>query len=975
MNSKVRAALLFVVLFVIASSSLFAQSVRFGTGNITTQLVDESDNLLPDQNNAGIGTIVKILLDVPATTPLNTAYVDFSQFGGSNHVNMTDINGDMLSWVARYRITPGNLTNFPARATVHGTWASGSAFPESERDIIVTNLDEDPPTLAAGDWDLFYNPSADWLRFSPESTAVAGYSTAPDFVNIRLKLASWGEPGNSHSLQLRFKGEWGEWRNDPPDFTIDHDVNSPELSYDPLTNIITIEWDGKDDTNAFVPEGTYGITLWKISDEAGNAIDFSNYFIIGNEYKPPTYGHSPLLNGTEPQVVLNRMHVVVDNSPLTFVIPLTPQGPFEITKVTKTTNYNNFTVPIAPEVEVWYEGDDPAHVYSFRAQRSFVEDSNDLRLEFGKYWVVLSNGTDKWYRNNAGAWVLYTDFDANTMAHALNFPPNTVQNANLVNFGFDVRDFDFGTYELQVFMQDTAGNIEASPIVTYVYSEDIQTVDIDAIIANPATITSVEITSSHDGGPTGLDAYDLAGNHNFYLDGYLNGNYSDPNNRYYITPDEISIKISVDPGDVFYGVDLNLSAIGLGIVNIPASAFVGGEYTHTITNAQLQAISIVPPNVAGTYSLGQGNNLPVYALTGITHELTGVVTDETVPWPGTETFNLIRPVEPHYPQAGSLAVLNEHFSPGFNSWTYNANTNPATDDEQDFTTFEISVPASTDYDLQWILRVKNPNNAAAEVWTTNGLLPAGTSLPATEINFFGLDNNQVAMISPTGEGQLAVELEVTVANSPFGDSGYQEPGNPITPAVVYVDNVNPSLVAFEDSYDFSQYANARTIVFPTTPVVSHLSNSFEITVKTNETLGTSGWSAVLRDEYGFTIENTDGDAITMNVDAVIEDGTNTYKLLISADNLNQFTEHPNAMVVVRMAWDQAGNPGRPNNPAYPVNHPTIDSDLWWRDSSEFKFPIHILNERPWVSKLEFTHHQSIGSVEYDESGVAANAVQ
>jgi hypothetical protein len=83
-------------------------------------------------------------------------------------------------------------------------------------------------------------------------------------------------------------------------------------------------------------------------------------------------------------------------------------------------------------------------------------------------------------------------------------------------------------------------------------------------------------------------------------------------------------------------------------------------------------------------------------------------------------------------------------------------------------------------------------------------------------------------------------------------------------------------------------------------------------------------------------------------------------------------DYLNSKLVLRLPWDEAGNPGRYNNPSYPVT-----SDLFYNDSSEIIIPVHILNDnaKPWISKIQFTNYQSVGVVEYNQAGDQITATQ
>jgi hypothetical protein len=210
---------------------------------------------------------------------------------------------------------PVPITRIPSRtnleikitalATEAGNVYSGDLFINLNANNNPIVLDFTFPTLTATDYDLYYDndPVTGNLRFSPASPEVTGYpNTNPDHINIMLDLANWGISDEIYGLQLRFEFEGRSV------YFRDYTIDSPEVTYAAPT--LTIAWDGLDNGTS-LPEGTYGITLWKLWDEVGNILDFSKYYTIADEYPPA----SPLLNtNSQPQVILNRMHVVIDNT-------------------------------------------------------------------------------------------------------------------------------------------------------------------------------------------------------------------------------------------------------------------------------------------------------------------------------------------------------------------------------------------------------------------------------------------------------------------------------------------------------------------------------------------------------------------------------------------------------------------------------------------------------------------------------------
>jgi hypothetical protein len=126
MKSKVRSTLLLVVLFVLAATSLFAQTRSFTATNIAVTLEDAGTGGL-----VVIGTKVKVELTDPdlasPTLKLVSATVNYSQFGGPIAADMT-WDAVALKWKAEYTVLPGSLNNTPAKVKVTGTAANTNEY-------------------------------------------------------------------------------------------------------------------------------------------------------------------------------------------------------------------------------------------------------------------------------------------------------------------------------------------------------------------------------------------------------------------------------------------------------------------------------------------------------------------------------------------------------------------------------------------------------------------------------------------------------------------------------------------------------------------------------------------------------------------------------------------------------------------------------------------------------------------------------
>ncbi|HOU26382.1 MAG TPA: hypothetical protein PK197_05310, partial [Candidatus Cloacimonas sp.] len=581
-------------------------------------------------------------------------------------------------------------------------------------------------------------------------------------------------------------------------------------------------------------------------------------------------------------------------------------------------------------------------------------------------WVIANDGTNSWYWLN-NVWTQYTVFDHSTMSDKLIYPTQTHQYANTVNFSWDATQFDAGTYTITAYAQDNAGNITASNIITI---QNIYNSTDSYYTANLALIDDITITSEHNGGAYSLAPYDTEGDHNFYLN----------RDSYYTSLDSIAIQITVNNKNYLRttsSVLLDLTNLGLGEKWLDQDDFSDlNKAEITISNAEVQSLSSAK---AGEWILGivgGSNYLPAHAYSEYINTDLDTLINDAVPT-HSDIFNLVIPPQPTYPAQGSVSVSDDSFSPGHPSRTYNSQYNPANDGIQDSTVVTISVPSST-YDLTWKLSITNPVNLRE--WSKTGTLASDVSLPATEYVFAGLSNDLKAMADSTGYQELDVKLYVLVTQ--FADNGYLVATDPAPDSTeLAIDNENPKLESIPEIYTYNHDSRSITFVDDVPiPVVSAANNSFEIILQTSEplrttnlnelgnhTFHTSGWNVA----GVFTADNTQIAGVTGSVDEIsaIPGVDNQYKLKISVIGISGL-EYPNSKMVLYLPWDEAGNPGRYNNPIYPVT-----LDLFHNDSAEISFPIHILNARPWISKIEFTNFQSTGTVVYDEAGNVTNAIQ
>jgi len=140
MNSKVRGALLIVVLFVIASSVLFAQTREFDASHIDVTLVNPG----PDgPTHVVIGTTLQVELedpDIGTTIAIESATVDFSQFEGPAAETMVWDDGDQR-WKAEYSVSAGSLENTTARVKITASKEDGDGqITQDDVDFTVNNF-------------------------------------------------------------------------------------------------------------------------------------------------------------------------------------------------------------------------------------------------------------------------------------------------------------------------------------------------------------------------------------------------------------------------------------------------------------------------------------------------------------------------------------------------------------------------------------------------------------------------------------------------------------------------------------------------------------------------------------------------------------------------------------------------------------------------------------------------------------------
>ena len=956
------------------SNAVTVDSDDVDIDNVLPTLADMNDAYLQVITSASraisvmrVGDSIQIVAEFePHITQARVRWDD--AFAGGTAVDYDVVGGQLID--AIYTPAEGSLVYSPGvEIRISRMWTESGNNAPFASNWVTTNADGDPvvasltlPQLTANDLDLYFDndPNTGWLRFSPNSPEVVGFDDSPDHMNIMLHLENWGALGDIAGLQLRFEAERSV-------FYREYEITSPELSA--VGGDIIIQWDGKNDLDEFLNTGTYGITLWKVWDIVGNTIELGPHYYIADEYPPA----APLLDGSgDPQVVLNRMHVVVDNDPMVFARDLNPEGPFEYVREVHTNHFIGDIVFPDQTTDNWTTSPNITS-FNFQARRDFLVDTNPMRREWGYHWTILSedNG-DTWIWNTTLAqWDPYVVFDP-SMISELTFATDTAQNSAIEYFSWNAEDFqppyttiegDYErNFEITSYLQDNAGNIAVSSTVELTTKLLVTETTYEA---NLAVIEGVEIISEHDGGTYSLPAYDGFGDHIFYLSAAP---------YYPASLDEIDIRVTINDPDYLKAgnsVALDLSQLGLGIMyKTPEDFDASNQAVFTISNADLNGLTAAE---VGQWIIGTAgpNNLPISAVSSIIDPTLDPI-DITTVSTFVDIFNLEIPPAPVYPTQGTVTALSNVISPGHAAWTYNAEVNPANDNILDETVITINVPAAS-FELEWWLTAEN---AGGDIWSKNGTLAPNVALVDQDYPFHGLSNDLQALMPPMGEGEIDVELLVVATQ--FADDGYLAVEDQATYTTLTIDNVNPRIV---ETVGYTYDHATRTAAFDTTPVVSMVGNSFEVVLKTNEPLRTDnlnvvgnslvvdpGWSAVIVDENGDPIQ-VGMDILSASVVDVEDLGDNEYRVLIEIVDLNSPVELLNQVVVLRLPWDEGGNPGRVNNPSYPTNE-----DLFYQDSSEVAFNVHILNARPWISKLEFINYESQGEVEFDEAGNPSNEI-
>lgn len=850
--------------------------------------------------------------------------------------------------------------------------------------------DLNPPNLF-GAWDLYYNNSVP-LRFSPSTIELDGYNTNPNTFDIYLRLPDWSTTGGSTHFTLRFTTET-RVSFEKTYSLLDFPVTVTALG----GGVLRVTWDGKDNAGQIVSPNaltTMGITLIDVKDYVGNSSDINLITSDGlpNNGEFPAVGnmgdamnHHVMNNGGPAHIgsaVINRIHVVVDGLAPTFQIQPeftdetaaigSPQTSVNVVRLINDLNNNNVWDPGEVVYYNYANGTaaDPIFASRFQTQRNYTADHNQLRYETQKQWYVLervgSSPLQRWFWNGTN-WVALSAFDQSLSPINVPFAAGAAY-SSVVSVPFDLGTLPStifsgstaGTgYTTSVYVQDNAGNI--------VKSQTALQINVSHIYMNIPLVQGIDVISSHATVPGGLPALNGVVK-NFYLNAQYSDDpsYSGPHTGYYYnTQDQITFELTVNNRNFLRetnSVEISFQQLGTPapvIKYINRSQF-GADNKATITiPANLIPISKGAMAPGTLWSIGGANNPSNYIQVishAIQYTVGGVPYNQSFAAVDTDSFNLVIPPAPQFPDPNfavyNLVASEPVFSPGNPLYTYDAALNPANDDLKDTTNLSFTIP--TGDNLSWILEVKKSDNSAVHEWY--GSLGVGaTPFTPAPFMFNGLKTDLTPAVGAVATEPLTVTLYIQP--NPMADPGYVPPPAGIYPNInVVVDNTNPKLVTGAGT---SIVDNTRQINLDgATRVVTQTENVLSFTLYASESLTANHsnpgeWQVKLVDEFNNPIMNG-VNPVNAAVTEVLRSG-NTFNMKVAINGLAGTVTHENAKLIVMLPWDNASNPGRYNNPAYPYN-----ADVWHRDSAEYYLNFNILDGKPRIDNITFAHRGVTG---------------
>ncbi|HQL13880.1 MAG TPA: hypothetical protein PLN88_07515, partial [Candidatus Cloacimonadota bacterium] len=920
-------------------------------------------------------------------TYIDSVWIDWGQaFAGAPVIGYDVVNGALT---ATYTPGAGSLAyttdlviKIVTMKSTNGLYSAAGFFKDVSKNQLGEPIraDLNPPSLV-GAWDLWYDMSKA-LRFSPSTSLVDNYNTQPNTFDIFLKLPQWAVAGGASSFKLRFVTERSE------SFKTFSVTDSPaSVVENPLgSGLLKITWDGKDDNGVLVvPTGvtTVGITLWEVRDAVGNVATLNH--IAGEEFP---YGDDASLAGNHAQVyqgganhvgqsILNRIHVVVDNVAPVYAqnLALTDANDANIVRMINDAN-NNQQWDAGESIVYTHQGGattTPNVEFSFQAERAYTVDTNPLRHETQKYWVILEKQgtapTTKWFWTGS-AWADLALFDQSTDPLNVQFNPQSAL-SNLINVSWNLssvanfpgEDSLGQNYTLYAYLQDVAGNI--------VKSQNIN-VNVKHVYMNIPLVTDVSVVSQHNGGAAGLPVQ-TGGINNFYLTSAYGAADLPFTGNYYVSRDTLKIELVVNNRNFLKETNAVKVQTNLLGGTVPQNIWL--NRSHFAPNNRY-TLSIPVTNIANssgslagtTWAVGGDNVALNYVRVisyAIEHVIDGVPTSYSFDADDEDYFNLVIPEKPVWPTTNltqyNLAATEPVFSPGNPLYTYDAATNPANDNAKDTTDFSFFIPASN-RNISWWLQVAD---GATTVRQWNGTLaptPAGWTSPA--YTWDGL--NTSAGIVATATEVKPFTLKLLVQPEPYGDPGYLAPPSNIVPTTpVTIDNQNPTLV---NGAGTSINAQRKITLDGDVRVVTELDNTMTFTLYSSEflpaTIGGNGWNVLVRKNDNTELMNG-GNPVTATITNIIPSngtvagGYKTFNITATINNLAGTLTNENTVLIVRLPWDYASNPARYNNPEYPYN-----ADIWNMDSAEYYLSFHVLDAKPKITEIIFTNKTITGTASY-----------
>jgi hypothetical protein len=920
-------------------------------------------------------------------TYIDSVWIDWGHtFAGAPVTGYDVVNGALT---ASYQPQAGSLSytldltiRIVTMKSTNGLYSDSSFYKDVSKNQLgeAIRADLNPPSLV-GAWDLWYDTTLP-LRFSPNNALVDDYNTQPNTFDIYLKLPQWAVAGGASSFKLRFVTE------DRTEFfrtfnVTDSPATVTESPSEP--GILKVTWDGKDNNGIIIAPNamvTVGITLWEVSDAVGNIATISH--ISGDEFP---FNADTSIEANHAQIhqsgadhtgqsIINRIHVVVDNLAPTYAqnLALTDDDDVNIIRMINDDNNNSQWDSGETVIYTHQEGvsTTPNVEFKFQAQRSYTVDTNPLRHESEKYWVVLEKlGTEpstKWFWTGS-TWAGLDLFDQETDKLEVTFD-SLATYSDMVNISWNISDVitfpgndSTGiNYKLYAYLQDNAGNITKSQNIN---------VNIKHIYMNIPLITDINVVSEHIPGDNGLPV-STGGIKNFYLTSAYSSTDTPYTGNYYVSKDTLKIELVVNNRDFLKetaAVEVQTNLLG---GTVPQTYLVNRS-DFTTDNKYVLSIpvtnigSAAGSTVGTTWAIG-GDDITLNYIRvisyAIEHIIDGVSTSYSFDAADEDYFNLVIPEKPQWPttdlSAYNLTVSEPVFSPGNPLYTYDAGTNPANDNVKDTTEFSFFIPPSN-RNISWWLRVMD-NDLIIREWL--GTIPptvAGWTSP-TYI-WDGLTSNYGLAAGAT---EVKTDsLKLIIQPEPYGDPGYIAPPNIIPKTAVTIDNQNPTLVSGGGT---TIDAQRKITLDGPTPVVTQLDNTLQFTLYTSEylpaTIGGDGWNVLVR-KADNTILMNDTTPVTASITNIIPGNGNattgykTFNLTVTINGLEGTVTNENTILIVRLPWDKAGNPGHYNNPEYPYN-----ADVWHLDSAEYYLTFHVLDAKPKITEINFTNKTVTGTATY-----------